>query len=108
MGLLLPVLLLGLGQPVDQPQIPASSQPAPQVQAENHSTAKEPSLDPSSAQSLPVQRLRNGRVCYTMRSYIFERHDDLAPEFLGMTTCEPAQASSARQVRHKAKLVPAN
>lgn len=107
MGLLLPILLLGFTQPVDQPSAPAS--PQSRVQMHNPSQSA-PAQSP--LQGLPTGSLRNGedgkRVCYTMRSYLFERRDDLAPEFLGMTTCTPAQASAPRNVRGKARLVPAN
>lgn len=105
MGLLLPVLLLGLTQPVDQPSAPASAQDQVQIQSQASPTQAPP------LQGLPRSTVRDGqdgkRVCYTMRSYLFERRDDLAPEFLGMTTCTPAQASAPRNVRGKARLVPA-
>ena len=108
MGLFLPVLLLGLAQPVDQP---TTSAPV-QVQGESRLATKELPSSPSPLQSLPTRKLRSGqdgrRVCYTMRSYIFERRDDLAPELLGMTTCTPAQATSEKEVHGKARLVPAN
>jgi len=42
-----------------------------------------------------------------MRSYIFERRDNLAPELVGMTTCLPAKAMAQKRVRGGARLVPA-
>ena len=107
MGLLLPVLLLGFAQPVDQPSAPASPQGQVQIQSKSQSTPVQ-----APVQGLPRSSVRDGhdrkRVCYTMRSYLFERRDDLAPEFLGMTTCTPAQASAPRNVHGKARLVPGN
>lgn len=49
-------------------------------------------------------------VCYTMRSYIFERRGTEAPSLVGMVTCT---RSSQRQFKRaqpapKPKLIPAN
>ncbi len=49
-------------------------------------------------------------VCYTMRSYIFERRDTEAPRLVGMVTCT---RSSQRQFKRaqpapKPKLIPAD
>jgi hypothetical protein len=48
--------------------------------------------------------------CLTMRSYYFQRRDDLAPEPVGMTTCESVRDVRNRNAKkgQKARLVPAN
>ncbi len=33
----------------------------------------------------------NNAPCYTMRSYLFDRRDNFAPELVRMTTCTPAR-----------------
>ena len=125
MGLLLPVLLLGLTQPADQP--PAMPQPKAQVLTDTAAPA--PAKSPASGAAIPSERpfdriepnldkchgdpdckvLEGPQSCLTMRSYYFERRDDLAPEFKGMTTCESMQEVRQRNAkkRQKPKLVPA-
>jgi hypothetical protein len=125
MSLLLPVLLFGLAQPAaqavnaspDQPQMQATSGstflavpkfklPAPGLLDRNSGVASDRQtfdqieVPPSSEAGPPV--------CMTMRSYYFERRDDLAPEFVGMTTCDSGRKLAQRRVnRQKARLVPA-
>ncbi len=105
MSLLLPVLLLGFAQPVDQP--PASQQ---QIQIQTTDTATNPSdsanlTDRDHPRQVrkpfdgiePLLDKQDGRtLCLTIRSYYFVHEDGLAPTFKGMTTCE-----NARQVRNR-------
>ncbi len=107
MGLFLPILLLGLTVPTDQPpsaqqnaEAPAASQVAP-------SPSAEPRLTTPAEDTLPNDQQRT-RTCYTVRSYLFERRNGYAPEYMGMTTCDPAVASGQRHVKGRARLVPAN
>jgi hypothetical protein len=125
MSFLLPVLLLGLAQPADQPVN------APPNQAQNQPNAASAFLkpprftlaDPKQGDDSPNTSNRPQNfdqievpwnpeagppVCLTMRSYYFERRDDLAPEFVGMTTCDSGRKLAQRCVnRSKARLVPA-
>ena len=48
------------------------------------------------------------QTCFTMRSYFFEREDDQAMQFLGMTKCDPGRAVTQKHVRSVPRLVPAN
>ena len=124
MGLLLPVLLLGLTQPADQPA--AMPQPKAQVLTNAGSApATLPGTGPTIPSEKPLDRIEpyldkchgdpNCKVvegpksCLTIRSYYFERRDDLAPEFKGMTTCESMQEIRERNAkkRQKPRLVPA-
>ncbi len=47
-------------------------------------------------------------VCYKMRTYIFERHDDAAPKLIRETTCSPVRPILKRSQMPKARIVPAN
>ncbi|MFL6438739.1 MAG: hypothetical protein ACJ71Q_14260 [Terriglobales bacterium] len=125
MSLLLPVLLLGLAQPADQAV--NASPDHPQMQTTPGSTFlaapkfKLPATAPvdrnSSAASdrqtfdqieVPQSSEAGPPLCLTMRSYYFERRDNLAPEFVGMTTCDSGRKLAQRRVnRQKARLVPA-
>ena len=119
MGLFLPLLLLGLAQPMNLPLLENSHPLAMQNNAgsgwSSVSSHGFSSTDPSSQ---PVDRLDRIRrnpdpdarptVCLTMRSYYFEQRDGLAPEFVKMTTCDPAGARVVRKIKHPARLVPAN
>ena len=73
MSLLLPVLLLGFAQPVDQTSAAASTQAPVQIKSESQPTPPQSRL-----QGLPKPGVRdeqdgNKRICYTMRSYLFQR-----------------------------------
>lgn len=116
MGLFLPVLLLGFAQPVDQ--APGASEA---VASRNFTLQSQQSrtftLDSKLDSSPTPQRFllpdpdspRRTTGCFTMRSYYFERRDDLAPEYVGMTTCEPSRAvQQKRTQRRPARLVPAS
>lgn len=119
MGLLLPVLLLGLLPPADQPASRPHSQPAAQVQ---QSLSSAPATSTNNAQAdgrsqTQFDRIEpdlgkpvgNTETCLTLRSYYFERQDDLAPELKGMTTCENARKIRDRNAKkvQKPRLVPA-
>jgi hypothetical protein len=56
----------------------------------------------------PENRPEDQNLCFTMRTYLFERRDSFAPEPVGMTTCQPASARRQKQVMSKPRLVPAN
>jgi len=129
MGLLLPILLVGLAQPADQPSTPVVTAPAVQTDSAveprrfSFTPAGEPrkfSLTPESAQMWerqvrPFDHIEpdvvtgiGPPVCLTMRSYYFERRDDLAPEYKGMTTCESSRSIAQKRAhRGRARLVPA-
>jgi len=118
MGFLLPVLLLGLAQPAGQ-SIDLSPQPE-QTQApvpSNPILARKFAFNGAEKQKTgsPFDRIvihdlpdlpRTG--CLTMRSYYFQRRDGHAPEFVGMTTCEPGRNFTTKKVDRPARLVPAN
>jgi len=119
MGFLLPVLLLGLAQPSEQPTV---------VSAQHEQTQANVSSDGILARKFvfngaekaklgsPFDRIdihhdlpnprRTG--CLTMRSYYFERRDGRAPEFVGMTTCTPVRNFTTKKIDRPARLVPAN
>jgi hypothetical protein len=143
MSLLLPILLLGLAQPAEQPP---ANQPTVQMQtlAAGAQTrlpgeaSGSPDLSRDSGPSSsnlterdhprivphPFDRIEPDRnncdvegncdqskaLCLTLRSYYFDRQDDLAPEYKGMTTCEDARQVRNRNAKkgQKARLVPAN
>ena len=129
MGLFLPILLVGLAQPADQPLAPAAS--APTVQTAEPAQPRTFTLTPDSEprrfslptesrpaeprQATPFDRIEpdvvtgmGPPVCLTMRSYYFERRDDLAPEYVGMTTCESSRLIVQKRAnRGRARLVPA-
>lgn len=120
MGLLLPVLLLGLFAPAGRPTSAANNQPSAQVPATlaaspPTTTNNKPHADGS--QQKPFDRIEpdfgkpveGQETCLTMRSYYFERQDDLAPEPNGMTTCESTRSVRDRNAKKglKPRLVPA-
>ena len=112
MGLFLPVLLLGLAQPVDQAP-GASKAVAPRNFTLQSQQSRTFTLDSSPTDQrflLPdPDSPRPTTGCFTMRSYYFERRDDLAPEYVGMTTCEPSRAVQQKKTqRRPARLVPAS
>lgn len=118
MSLLLPLLFLGLAQPAEQPPSISSASAVQQSQTSAESgfvsVPRFTEPNPFNAQSLPRQ-VRSPRqtpnakadLCYTMRSYIFERSDAQAPEMVGMTTCQPARTVTQKHVMARPKLVPA-
>ena len=110
MSLFLPVLLLCFAPASDDPVV----LPLDQAKVQSSTSVV---VDPESfkfgstpAASATVWERRpfgGENVCYTMRSYIFERRDNLAPELVGMTTCLPAKAMAQKRVRGGTRLVPA-
>jgi len=129
MGLFLPILLAGLAQPADQLPPPVATAPAVQTAPAVESPTfaftattdpRKFSLTPEPAQMehlqvRPFDRIEpdvvsgvGPPVCLTMRSYYFERRDDLAPEYVGMTTCESSRSIAQKRAhRNRARLVPA-
>jgi hypothetical protein len=125
MSLLLPVLLLGLAQPADQPVNVYPKQEQTQPNAASaflnppRFTLAAPKLGEDNPNvsnrgqkfdqiEVPLSPDAGPPVCLTMRSYYFERKDDLAPEYVGMTTCDSGRKLAQRRVnRPKARLVPA-
>jgi hypothetical protein len=108
MGLFLPILLLGLTVPGDQPpatphssNIAVDSQIVAGPQASSRQTT-------GPGDPIWQDEQRRDRTCFTVRSYIFERRNGYAPERVGMTTCDPARAVGQRHVNAPARLVPAN
>jgi hypothetical protein len=118
MGLSLPMLLLGLAQSADQlsaatdtglerhltlQSAPERTFTLPAAPSENRRL-----VGPAQSGSLPESAVGStGR--FTMRNYYSERRDDLAPEYVGMTTCEPSRmVLQKRTIRRSARLVPAN
>lgn len=120
MGLFLPVLLLGLAQPSDLPVTTHQ----PQAISESNASAGSSSIparqfaftDPSFRQLRRMDPIQitsdpdaHPDACLTMRSYYFKRRDGLAPEFVGMTTCDPYPGRVLKKInRRPARLVPAN
>lgn len=120
MGLFLPVLLLGLAQPADLPATVNQPQTVSQADA-NSGSSSIPArqftfTDPKFRQLEQMDRIQitpdpdaHPTVCLTMRSYFFERRDGLAPEFVGMTTCDPGRGRILKKInRRPARLVPAS
>lgn len=120
MGLFLPVLLLGFAQPADLPVAPSQPQTVSQAVANAGSSSIPPRQ--FTLGEAKVRRLENfdhiqitgdpdghSTVCLTMRSYFFERRDGLAPEFVGMTTCDAGRGRILKKInRRPARLVPAS
>ena len=120
MGLFLPVLLLGLAQPADLPA--TANQPQAVSQADANAGSSSIPARQFTLGDPKFRRLENfdhiqvtgdpdghSTVCLTMRSYFFERRDGLAPEFVGMTTCDPGRGRVLKKInRRPARLVPAS
>ena len=120
MGLFLPVLLLGLAQPASD--LPVANSPQQIVSSADASTgstsaSRKFSFDGAKLrQDQPFDHIQvtgdpDGRstVCLKMRSYYFEQHDGLAPEYVGMTTCDRGPGRILKKInRRPAQLVPAN
>jgi len=114
MSLFLPILLLGFAQPPEQPAVPRAQR---QTQIENRAPAASPSPGSDRSQShppapeQPFQHLDplelypspTSDVCYTMRSYYFDRQDNLAPTPDGMSTCESGRDIAQRRAKHDHK-----
>ena len=120
MGLFLPVLLLGLAQPVDF-SVPANQPQAVSRADANAGSSSIPArqfafTDPNYRELRGADRIQitpdpdaHPTACLTMRSYYFKRRDGLAPEFVGMTTCDPYPGRVLKKInRRPARLVPAN
>jgi hypothetical protein len=115
MSLFLPILLLGLAQPADQPIQPAAAPPQTQIQNSTTGASESQGADtlksrqPSQGQQLkrfdPLQVYppSTSDLCYTMRSYYFDRRDDLAPTPDGMSTCESGRDIAKRKAKHDHK-----
>ena len=116
MGLLIPVLLLGLVQPSEQSiDLPAQGE---QIQGAGSSSGilahKFAFSRPGKAEigsafnRMVIHNLPDAprKGCLTMRSYHFERNDGRAPEFVGMTTCEPVRKFTTKKVDRPARFVP--
>lgn len=120
MGLFLPILLLGLAQPADLPVVANQSQTVSQADVNSGSSsipARQFTFTDPEFRRLqrmdPIQITpdpdAHPAVCLTIRSYFFERRDGLAPEFVGMTTCDPARGRVLKKInRRPARLVPAS
>jgi hypothetical protein len=118
MSLFLPILLLGFFQAADQPANSDSS-PVP-TQSVEAAVLNPPNFTlpskPTNAFVLPGrkvapsdwQTMEDSKLCFTMRTYLFERRNGYAPEPVGMTTCQPASARQQKRVRGGARLIPAN
>lgn len=120
MSLFLPILLLGFMQPADQPVAPPTTQPTAQIQnsapAALPSQSTTPQTVPQNAPQLrqPGQQFKHfdpleiyppstSDLCYTMRSYYFDRRDNLAPTPDGMSTCESGRDIANRKAKHDHK-----
>lgn len=118
MSLFIPILLLGLAQTVDQQVSPATAQV--QTQTAESAILNPPNFtlpaQPKEAFVLPGRKvtppdwqvMQDQNLCFTMRTYLFERRNGYAPEPVGMTTCQPASARTQKRVKNRARLVPAN
>jgi hypothetical protein len=107
MSLFLPILLLGFAQAADQPISPAATQTTTaNVEA---AVVNPPNLtlpaQPKNAFVLPGRKIapsdwqvmQDRTLCFTMRTYLFERRNGYAPEPVGMTTCQPASARQQKR-----------
>ena len=116
MSLFLPILLLGFAQAADQP-ITAAQASTANVEA---AVVNPPNLalpaQPKNAFVLPGRKvvpsdwqiMQDRTLCFTMRTYLFERRNGYAPEPVGMTTCQPAGARKQKHVSDGPRLVPAD
>lgn len=116
MTFLFPVLLLGLTQPADLPadvSVQAAAKttlPSGGILARKFAfTGAEKAKIPGPSDGTEIQNPSDDRknICLTMRSYYFERHDGLAPEFVGMTTCDLGRNFTTKRTDRPARLVPA-
>lgn len=124
MTILLPLLMLGVAVAADQPQPASSNQlstasmvktdAAPAI-ANSQTSASSDSRNPFVAEGQTGKRASGDaqdearkQTCFTMRSYFFQREDDQAMSFLGMTRCDPGRAVMQKHVRSHPRLVPAN
>ena len=115
MSLFLPILLLGFAQPVDQPAAPPAAQPQTQIQKSAPAVSPNQSADasqprpPSPGQQfkhfdpLDISPSPTSDLCFTMRSYYFDRQDNLAPTPDGMSTCESGRDIANRKAKHDHK-----
>ncbi len=119
MGLFLPVLLLGFAQPANLALAVSQPQIVSQTDANSGSSSIPPhqfTLGDSRFRQLQrVDRIQvtpdpdsHPTACLTIRSYYFEQRDGLAPEFVGMTTCDPGRGRMLKKINRPARLVPAN
>lgn len=103
----LPILLLGFAQIAEQS---VHSSPA-QQSTQSAAVLNSPKFTDKGVTRrflIPDTRSEDQNLCFTMRTYLFERHDGFAPEPVGMTTCQPASARRQKQVMSRPRLVPAN
>ena len=112
MSLFLPILLLGFAQPFNQPVASAAAQPQTQVQNSAPTASPSQSTEASQPrQPAPGQQFKHfdplevypsprSDLCYTMRSYYFDRRDNLAPTPDGMSTCESGRDIAQRRAKH--------
>jgi len=118
MSLFLPILLIGFAQAADEAVSSALTQvPTANLEEVVVNTPEViPPAQPKNAFVLPGrpiprsywQDMQDRNLCFTMRTYLFERRNGYAPEPVGMTTCQPATARQQKRVTGKARLVPAN
>ena len=106
MGFFLPVILLGMAQVADPAPAPTTPTPQAQIASLNESPSSHKQSQPFD--DLQIQVPNQSDTCFTMRSYYFDRQDDLAPEYRGMTTCEPVRAVVPKRTlkQHTPRLVP--
>ena len=117
MILLLPIVLLGFSQIAEQsvPSTPAQHS-TQSVEAAVLNAPKFTFQSPSKDQSGIPRRIfkepdpeaNDQNLCFTMRTYLFERRNGFAPEPVGMTTCQPASPRQQKRVVGRPRLVPAN
>jgi len=111
MSLFLPILLLGFAQPVDQPAAPPQTQIQNSVPAgsQNQNTDASQPRQPAPGHQfkhfdpLELYPSPTSDLCYTMRSYYFDRQDNLAPTLDGMSTCESGRDIANRKAKHDHK-----
>ena len=108
MSLFVPILLLGFAQAADQPISPAAAVVNPPnlalpAQPKNAFVLPGRKIVPSD-----WQIMQDRTLCFTMRTYLFERRNGYAPEPVGMTTCQPASARKQKHVSDGPRLVPAD
>jgi hypothetical protein len=111
-GVSLLVATLGITCLAQESQPTAAAEPSPELRiAPDAKIEFAPKLWEKTNDFQTVARLdavESDDVCYTMRSYLFERSSTDSPEMVGETTCTPASKSSFKSVTPKpARLIPA-
>ena len=111
---LLPILLLGFAQFAQQSSPLEQSTQVGESAVLNHpsftllSPSKDVAVVPRRILIDTDDQIEGQHLCFTMRTYLFQRRNGFAPEPVGMTTCQPASARRQKRVMGRPRLIPAN